>query len=451
MSIFAAMVNSVTGLRSQSYALENISDNIANSQTPGYKRVDTSFEDMVPDMPLREQVGGSVSAFSRGTNGLTGPITSTGVPTNFALNGPGFVTVRDRTDYAGGVPAFSAQNSYTRRGDFEMDKNGYVVNGAGYYLVGYPIDPTTGNVTAGTPDVLRITADLVPAKASTTLNYVANLPSVPQTPAYDKSTPGSDIWGAAGGTPPATVSPTSTPDSSSFASNSISGQTVTMYDALGTPVDVEVRWAKVATNPTTGANTWGMYFNSAPGTTTANSTWTLAGTMVFDSAGKLTSPAAALNIDMSSRGLGTVTMDLTQGQLTQYADVNGVAKVATMNQDGYPAGKLTGVSVGEDGRIMASYSNGQIQAVAQIAVAQFNAANMLKRTSGGAFQETLESGTPLFGANGTSFVSGSLEGSNTDIAEEFSKMIITQQAYSANTRVVSTSQQMLQDAINILR
>jgi flagellar hook protein FlgE len=451
MSIFGAMVNSVTGLSAQSYALENIADNIANSQTTGYKRVDTSFQDMVPDYPLRQQVGGSVSAFSRATNGLTGTITSTGVSTNFALNGPGFVAVRDRTDYAGGVPTFSAKNAYTRRGDFEVDKSGYLVNGAGYYLVGYPIDPVSGNVTAGTPDVLKVSNDLVPAKASTTLNYVANLPSTPKTPNYDPATPGSDIWAAAAGTPPATVGPATTPDATSFSSNSVSGQTVTMYDSLGQPVDVEVRWAKVATNAGTGANTWGMYYNSTPGTTVGNSTWTLAGTMVFNNAGQLTSPTSALSIDMSSRGLGTVTMDVTQGQLTQYSDVNGTAKVSTLNQDGYPAGVLDSVSIESDGRIMASYSNGQVKALGQVALAQFNAPNMLKRMSGSAFEETLESGTPLFGANGTTLEGGSLEGSNTDIAQEFSKMIVTQQAYSANTRVVTTAQQMLQDAINIIR
>ena len=86
-----------------------------------------------------------------------------------------------------------------------------------------------------------------------------------------------------------------------------------------------------------------------------------------------------------------------------------------------------------------------------MAIAQFAADNSLKRLDGGTFEQTLESGEPIYSVNGTGFIAGSLEGSNTDIAQEFSKMIITQQAYSANTRVVSTAQQMLQDAINIIR
>ena len=137
--------------------------------------------------------------------------------------------------------------------------------------------------------------------------------------------------------------------------------------------------------------------------------------------------------------------------LSQFADISGQVKANTLNQNGYPAGKLNDVAVNDDGRILATYSNGQTKAVGQIAIAQFNAADALKRASGSVFKETLESGSPILSANGTSVISGALEGSNTDIAAEFSKMIVTQQAYSANTRVVTTAQQMLQDAINIIR
>ncbi|KAI9871126.1 MAG: hypothetical protein M1823_008538, partial [Watsoniomyces obsoletus] len=86
-----------------------------------------------------------------------------------------------------------------------------------------------------------------------------------------------------------------------------------------------------------------------------------------------------------------------------------------------------------------------------VAIAQFNADNALRRTEGGAYEQTLESGLPVLGLNGASVLGGNIEGSNTDIAEEFAKMIVTQQAYSANTRVISTSQQMLSDIINVVR
>ena len=154
MSIFAAMNTAVAGLQAQSFALENISDNIANSQTTGYKRVDTSFEELVPEFPLRQQIGGSVIAFSRGTNNIAGNITATGVGTNMALSGGGYMVVRDRVSYSGGVPTFAAKDLYTRRGDFELDKNGYLVNGAGNYLVGNVANATTGIIGTGSPTVL---------------------------------------------------------------------------------------------------------------------------------------------------------------------------------------------------------------------------------------------------------------------------------------------------------
>lgn len=455
MSIFGAMVTAVTGLSAQSAALENISDNIANSQTTGYKRVDTSFEDLVPDYPLRSQIGGSVLSFSQGTNTISGSVTNSGVSTNFALNGQGFAVVRDRIDYAGGIPTFSAQNQFTRRGDFSLDKNGYLVNGAGNYLVGYAAD-SVGNILGGSPDVLKISQAQVDAKATSTLTYSANIPSYPLTSKADTAVANSELWGA--GTPPTqpavggTITPggTAPVDSATFAANSITGQTVTMYNSLGQQVNVEFRWAKVNSVANGGTDTWNLYYNSVPGTTAASSTWTNVGQFQFNANGKISNtPPATASITVNSAAIGTVAFDFAG--LSQFADISGQVKANALTQNGYPAGKLNDVAVTDDGRIMATYSNGQTKAVGQIAIAQFNAANALKRSSGSVFQETLESGAPILSANGTGVISGALEGSNTDIAAEFSKMIVTQQAYSANTRVVTTAQQMLQDAINIIR
>jgi flagellar hook protein FlgE len=449
MSIFGAMITAVSGLRAQSFAMENISDNIANSQTTGYKRVDTSFEDLVPDFPLRQQVGGSVAAFSRGTNTIAGNITSTGVGTNVGLSGEGFFVVRDRTSFVGGLPSFSATNLYTRRGDFETDKSGFLVNGAGNYLVGYTVDPTTDAVTGGAPDVLRFTNDLVPAKASTAIEYRANIPASPIT-AATTTTPGSELIGAAGG---ATVSAT---NEQAFLDHTISGGSVTLYDPLGNPVTAQLRWGKVANaaaGPPAAVDTWNLYYMSDSTATGATTKWTNAGSaFTFNSTGQLTSAIpVSINMTVDGTALGAISFNPGTGGLTQFADVSGQYKPTLLRQDGYPAGTLERLSINDSGRVQAVYSNGQTQSVAQLAIAQFNAANMLKRGDGGTFAETLESGPPLFTPTATSVISASVEGSNTDIAEEFSKMIITQQAYSANTRVVSTAQQMLQDAINIIR
>jgi flagellar hook protein FlgE len=451
MSIFGAMVTAVTGLNAQSFALENISDNISNSQTTGYKRVDTSFEDMVPDYPVRTQVGGSVLSFSQGTNTIAGNITNSGVGTNFALNGQGFAVVRQSNDNSGGVPTFTSKNLYTRRGDFALDKSGYLVNGAGNYLVGYAAD-SNGNILGGVPDVLKISTSQVDAKASSTLTYAANIPSYPQTANASASTPNSELWGGGTLTPPATVTPAGVApaSSASFTANSVTGQTVTMYDSLGQQVNVDFRWAKVNSVANGGTDTWALYYNSAPGTTAATSTWTSVGTFQFNSSGKLSStPPATSTFTVNGDAVGSVALDFTQ--LTQYADSSGQVKANAVVQNGYPAGKLDTVAVADDGRIMATYSNGQTKAVGQVAIAQFNAANALKRGNGSTFEETLDSGQAILSANGTSLISAALEGSNTDIASEFSKMIVTQQAYSANTRVITTAQQMLQDAINIIR
>ncbi len=148
MGIFGALTTSVSGLRAQSFALENISGNIANSRTTGFKRVDTAFADLIPDSPPSQERSGSVRAFSLNTTTLQGDLIQTGIGTNLALNGEGFFVVQERSGFAGGVPTFGGTDLYTRRGDFEMDNNGYLLNGSGYYLKGIPIDPTTGRSSA---------------------------------------------------------------------------------------------------------------------------------------------------------------------------------------------------------------------------------------------------------------------------------------------------------------
>jgi flagellar hook protein FlgE len=446
MSIFSALTTSISGLRAQSFALETISDNIANAQTLGYKRADASFEDMVLDGPVSMQTGGSVAASSRSFAEVAGSVRSSGISTNFALSGPGFVAVRDKLSTNGNQAVFSATNRFTRRGDFTLDKDGYLVNGAGNYLVGAALDPVTGLQTGAAPDVIRVAASTIPARASTTLTYAANLPATPQTTTYKESIAGSDTWAVA--PPPASVGPATTPPAQQMVDNSISGQSVRFYDAVGRPVDVDLRWAKV--NTAAGNTTWALYARTGAAATPGNATWTLATQATFDSTGQLTTEALNVPVNLTVLGLGTVNFDLGGGRMTQYADSSGQANVKA-SQDGYGAGTFSGLTVSDTGRVVANFTNGKTQSLAQVSVAQFNAPGMLKRGSGGVFEETLESGSPLFNGSATTLVSGSVEGSNTDIADEFSKMIVTQQAYSANTRVISTSQDMLKEIINVVR
>jgi flagellar hook protein FlgE len=450
MSLFSALTTSVAGVQAQSFAMENISDNIANSRTSGYKRVDTSFSDMVPSAPRSMQQGGSVRYQSSSTNSIAGGMNATGVGTNVALFGSGFMMVREKVQGTTGQTNFSATDMFTRRGDFVLDRDGYLVNGGGNYLVGRQLDPTTGAVVGAAPDVIQITGGFSPPNATKSLTYIGNLPSVPQTANYSASVAGSDVWAAGNGTP-GLLTPTSAPSSSSFASNSISGQSTRMYDAVGRPQDINLRWAKVGAGATPGSTKWALYYDSTPAGSTAASEWSLATTAEFDSSGKITTPTAAVSVNMASRGLGTISVDVSGRNMTQYADVTGVAKISSLTQDGYSAGSFMGVEIGQDGRVNGYYTNGQIRPLAMMSIAQFTAPELLKRNSGSAFEQTAESGIPTFDAGTTSVQSGALEGSNTDISEEFSKMIVTQQAYSANTRVMSSTQDMLKEIMNVIR
>jgi flagellar hook protein FlgE len=187
MGIYGALSTAVTGLRAQSFALENVSGNIANSQTTGFKRIDTDFVDLIPDAATKRQTAGSVLAQSRSTNNVQGDVKGTSTETNMAINGNGFFVVEPAIGQSDGASVFSGANFYTRRGDFELDKSGYLVNGAGYYLKGLPIDSTTQNVSGSVPQVLQISNAFLPAHQTTRVNYEINLPQLPKTPAYNQS------------------------------------------------------------------------------------------------------------------------------------------------------------------------------------------------------------------------------------------------------------------------
>ena len=185
MGLFDALTTAVSGLNAQSFAMQNISGNIANSQTTAYKGIDTSFANMIPgdSVPTR-QIAGGVIANSRATNNVQGTIQSTKSTTDMAINGNGYFIVQAPTGFSGNQPLFGGIDSYTRRGDFQLDANGYLVNGSGYFLEGIPIDPTTGNPVGSVAAPLQFQGNFLPASATSQVNYGINLPSLPQTNAY---------------------------------------------------------------------------------------------------------------------------------------------------------------------------------------------------------------------------------------------------------------------------
>ncbi|MCF4127935.1 flagellar hook protein FlgE [Methylobacterium sp. SyP6R] len=457
MDLFGALQTSVSGLQAQAFSLGNISGNIANSQTVGYKRIDTDFADMLVEQPAKQQSAGGVAAFSQLTNSLQGGVAATGIPTNMALSGDGFFTVQTAGGTPGGTPTFSGTSLYTRRGDFSVDRDGYLVNGAGAYLTGQSLDPVSGASTGTGP--IKISDASLPAKPTTSIAYAANLPSTPTTTSGNAllgTLPGGDPRVLSGNA--ATAPTVAASDSAAFVNSSIAGGELTAYSGTGTPVSLQMRWAKVANADATAGtgDTWNLYYANQTATGTAAGTWQNAGqAFTFNGSGQLTSPTGTSlsipNLTVNGTNLGAVALNFGTGGLTQYGSAGGQVTTTTLQQNGYAAGTLNSLAVTGDGKLTGTYSNGNSVALAQVGVVRFNAPNSLKAVSGGNYAQTAESGEPLAGLSGTTIVGGNVEQSNTDTAGEFSKLIVTQQAYSANTRVMSTAQQMMSDLINVIR
>jgi flagellar hook protein FlgE len=251
MGLFGAMTTAVGGLRAQAFALENVSGNIANSQTTGFKRVDTSFADLVPDSTTQLQLAGGVLARSRGTNNVQGDIQNASINTFMAINGPGYFIVQKPSAFPDGTPVFTGVDLFSRRGDFQLDKDGYLVNGTGYYLKVLRVDPTTGNISGSVPEVLQFSNDFLPAQPTTLVEYRANLATFPRTAQADESVPGSERLNPGAFSVNPTVAGTGTVvanDVPTFLAQSIAGGAVTMYDELGSSVNIQLRWAKLATD-----------------------------------------------------------------------------------------------------------------------------------------------------------------------------------------------------------
>jgi flagellar hook protein FlgE len=459
MGIYGALATAVSGLRAQSFALENISGNIANSQTTGYKRIETDFVDLIPDAPLKRQVTGAVIAQSRGTNTVQGDISAASSETYIALNGSGFFVVEQKIGQTDGGANFSGTDYYTRRGDFSIDKDGYLVNGAGYYLKGLPIDRTSGNISGSVPEVIQISNAFLPASQTSRVNYQLNLPQVPKTASYDEGTANSELlvpgnYGAGGDPRVAGDGVVRADDDTDFLAESIAGGAITVYASNGSPVNVQVRWAKIDSAASGGTDEWNMFYMSNSEAAGAATKWTNTGqTYTFGADGSM-SPAVS-SVTVSGLTVNGVTVGDVQfyhgsNGVTQFSDANGTSQVTSLVQNGFPAGEYVSVQVDTSGRIVASYSNGQLVELAQIIQAQFNAADSLKRLDGGIFASTSESGEAIIDSS-AGVIGSSLEGSNTDISEEFTKLIVTQQAYAAGTRIVSTSDEMLQEALNMVR
>src|SRR5580692_6101875 len=175
MSLFGAMNSAISGLTAQSDAFGNISDNVANSQTVGYKRVDTAFVDYLTVSTATQNQPGAVVAQPDYVNNVQGAITQTDSPLNLAIAGQGFFAVSQPTGQVGGQPTFNAQQYYTRAGDFSLNSQGYLVNSAGQYLNGWQIDPTTGDINQNLLSPIQVTQTALNPVATSDVTLSANL------------------------------------------------------------------------------------------------------------------------------------------------------------------------------------------------------------------------------------------------------------------------------------
>jgi flagellar hook protein FlgE len=447
MGIFDALTTAVSGLQAQSFALQNISGDIANSQTVGFKETDTAFDALVSQAALNQQTAGGVFASSVASNTVQGTIQSASSSTDMAIQGDGWFVVTQPSGNSGSQPEFTGVSDYTQRGDFQMDSSGYLVNGAGYYLEGIPLDAATGTPETSTPEVLQFNNNFLPAQATTNIDYAANLPSSPTTGVLDPTSYNVNPLDAASGGTGTVVGE----DATTFTNDSLDGGSVTAYDSLGNPVNVQLRWAETASSG--GTTSWQLFYqtdSSASGTQVA---WQNAGTtFTFNSSGQLTSPAQSSitlsNLTVNGDAVGNVTFSYGSN-LSQFASSTNSVQVNSLTQNGFSAGSLQTLSV-DNNQIVGSFSNGQTIPLADITLATFNGADSLQALNGEAYAATPESGSPLYSATGT-VVGSSLEASNVDIATQFSQLIVAQQAYSANARVMTTADQMIQSLLTVIQ
>jgi flagellar hook protein FlgE len=242
-------------------------------------------------------------------------------------------------------------------------------------------------------------------------------------------------------------------DLTAFTAETISGGAVTAYNSAGTPVNLQLRWALTST--TGGQENWNLFYQTDTTATGSQEAWVNAGTnFVFNSQGALTSPAGSgitiPGVTVNQQSIGDVSLNFSAGALTNFATTTGTATVNQITQNGYAAGQLQSVAINNNGLVVGTFSNGQNLDLASVTLSHFNGTNYLQALSGEAYAVTEQSGPAIAGASGT--ISGSaLEGSNTDIADEFTKLIVTQQAYSANTKVITTANDMIQSLLSVLR
>ncbi len=413
----------LSGLNAASKNLEVIGNNVANANTIGAKASRAEFADIYANAIG----GGSSTSIGIGVNlaAVTqqftqGNITTTENPLDLAINGNGFFQVSN-----------GSQTLYTRNGQFQADKNGFISNNAGLKLIGYPAD-AQGVIQPGAAVPLQLpTSGVKPnptgqnaielnfdARKAVTVRPVAPLIDFANANTYNDAT------------------------------------SVTVFDAKGQDVALTYYFQKTATD------TWNVFAtaNGTPVSVDGAGNPLPVTTINFPpNGGTPTSPLTSVNVDIPSTtnaaGAATlaipgVALDLTSA--TQFGSPFGVTKIT---QDGYAAGQLSGLTIEKSGVVTATYSNGQSKPAGQIELATFRNTQGLSPLGGNAWARSFASGDPTVGVSGTAnfgaLQAGALEESNTDLTGELVNMITAQRVYQANAQTIKTQDQVLQTLVNL--
>ncbi|AKH89540.2 flagellar hook protein FlgE [Edwardsiella tarda] len=404
----------ISGMNAASSQLDVIGNNIANSQTVGFKSGSVTFADMFAG----SKVGLGVTVASVNQDFKDGTTTTTNRGLDVAISGQGFFRMQD--------PNGSVY--YTRNGQFSKDAKGFLTNAQGMYLTGYPASGTPPTIQQGADPVpIQIPTGLMPAKSTTQGSMVLNLNSANK--AIDSKTSPFD---------PNKV------DTYTYATS------MTTYDSLGNVHNMNLYFVKGES--TTGAapeTAWHVYAvdSAAPATDKPQD----VGSLTFDANGNLIKGGKQTINMVASNGAPaqTFTLDFT-GTRQQNTGKDGVT---SKTQDGYKAGELTGYQINDDGTITGSYTNQQKQLLGQIVMANFAAPEGLVSEGNNVWSESAKSGQPIVGTSRTSglgnLTSGAVEASNVDLSKQLVDMIVAQRNYQSNAQTIKTQDQILQTLVNL--
>jgi flagellar hook protein FlgE len=428
--MLTSLYTGVSGMDANGTGLSVVGDNIANMNTTGFKSSRASFGDVLSQTLTgagANQVGRGVQVNRVSAQQIQGSFESTGNNLDMAVDGDGFFVVK-----SGEI------QYYTRDGQFSADKDGYIVNNDGYRVQGFQAD-SSGNIT-GTVGDLNINSQQSQASATTKASVSVNLNAQDTDFGGDTFTLGLN-----------NDTPTNYSEST----------TTKIYDSLGAAHDVTMYFVK------TGVGSWNVHYVHTDPTDATKLVDAGTQTLSFDTDGSLIDDGSATPIafDFGAQAVTpqSVTFDYGTGTgetpagtgfdgTTQFASSFSVTQ---LTQDGFGAGSVTSVNISEDGHITASFTNGQSRIIGQMALARFLAPDSLAKLGRNLYNETFDSGQPIIAKPETSgngrVLSKSLELSNVDLAQEFVKLISYQRAFQANSRVITTTDTLMQDLISVVR